>query len=359
MQEISVPQNATTLAEKKYDSKYDIIKFVLSLMVLAIHSGLFPMALYPWLRIAVPLFFIMSSKFVFSKLHNAPKERHFSILKGFVIRNLQLYLCWFIILLPITLYSRWDIYFGSTFWLNTLTIIRSIIFQSSFIASWFIMATIIGVLIIYFLNKLLRKNNCVLFVISIFVFSIVSIASSYKFAIEDTFLLTAINWYTYIFGGLVLSFPAAIFWVFIGKLLAEGKLKLKSTALSIIFAVLSAVGLYIEWRYVISATSSFNNDSYFMLAPLCVSLFLCIEKIKPFQWKHSIRFKRMSTVIYVLHGSLEAAFSKILLILFDFSSPVVSFIITLICCIIAYICIELIIKLLGKYRIVKIPKMLY
>ena len=358
MQEISVSQNVSTLAEKKYDSKYDIIKFVLSLMVLAIHAEVFPMALYPWLRIAVPLFFIMSSKFVFTKLHNAPKEKHFSILKGFIIRNLQLYLCWFIILLPLTLYARWDIYFASNFWLN-MTIIRSALFGSTFIASWFIMATIIGVLIIYFLNKLLRKNNYILFIVSIFVFSIVSIASSYQFAIEDTFLLTAINWYTYIFGGLVLSFPAAIFWVFIGKLFAEGKLKIKSTALSIIFAVLSAIALYIEWRYVISATSSFNNDSYFMLAPLCVSLFLCIEKIKPLHWKHSIRFKRMSTVIYVLHGSLEAGFSKVFLILFDFSSPVLSFVATLICCIIAYILIELAVKLLQKYRIGKIPKMLY
>lgn len=328
-------------------------------MVLAIHSGLFPMVLYPWLRIAVPLFFIMSAKFVFSKLNNAPFEQHFSILKGFILRNLQLYLCWFIILLPLTLYVRRNVYFSNGFWLNILTIIRSTIFGSTFVASWFIMATIIGVLIIYSLNRLFQNNNFILFLISVSVFAIVSIASSYQFAIADTSLLSTINAYNYIFGNLVLSFPAAIFWTFIGKLFSEGKIKLKSTVFSIILTLISAVALYIEWKCIISLSSSYNNDSYFMLAPLCIFLFLCIEKIKPFHWIHSIRFKRMSTVIYVLHGSLEVAFSKVILILFGFSVPLLSFIITLISCLVAYIFIELAAKLLHKYRIGKIPKMLY
>ena len=44
------------IAAVKYDSKYDMVKFILSLMVLAIHSALYPMVLYPWLRIAVRCF---------------------------------------------------------------------------------------------------------------------------------------------------------------------------------------------------------------------------------------------------------------------------------------------------------------
>lgn len=36
---------------------FDVVKFCLALMVVAIHSKLFPMLLYPWLRLAVPLFF--------------------------------------------------------------------------------------------------------------------------------------------------------------------------------------------------------------------------------------------------------------------------------------------------------------
>ncbi len=36
-----------------YDTRYDILKFFLSILVVAIHSGLYPSILYPWLRIAV------------------------------------------------------------------------------------------------------------------------------------------------------------------------------------------------------------------------------------------------------------------------------------------------------------------
>lgn len=89
--------------QKKYDAKYDLIKFVLSLFVLAIHASVYPMGLFPWLRIAVPLFFMLSAYFVFSKLHSAPADQQKAILKNFVYRNLRLYLFWFVILLPLTL----------------------------------------------------------------------------------------------------------------------------------------------------------------------------------------------------------------------------------------------------------------
>ena len=101
----------------KHDSKYDIVKFILSLLVLAIHSTLYPMVLYPWLRIAVPLFFMMSSYFLFSKLREASKDNHRAILRKFVVRNLQLYLCWFIILLPITVTNIGNERWSNSSWL--------------------------------------------------------------------------------------------------------------------------------------------------------------------------------------------------------------------------------------------------
>ena len=113
---------------QKNDAKYDLIKFFLSLLVLAIHATLYPMVLYPWLRIAVPLFFMMSSYFLFSKLREAPKDKHRAILKKFVVRNLQLYSYWFIILLPVTIYIRKELWFSNGFLENTLTILKSILF---------------------------------------------------------------------------------------------------------------------------------------------------------------------------------------------------------------------------------------
>ena len=208
----------------KHDSKYDIVKFILSLLVLAIHSTLYPMVLYPWLRIAVPLFFIMSSYFLFSKLREAPKDNQRSILKKFVVRNLQLYLCWFIILLPITVYIRRNIWFSNSFFENVLIILKSLFFGSTFVASWFITATVIGSLIIYFLSKTL-KNDCIVLLFSVIAFCFVTITSSYKSVIANTFLIVVIDMYIDFFGGLVCNFPAAIFWIFLGKIFAEEKIK--------------------------------------------------------------------------------------------------------------------------------------
>lgn len=62
-------------ALSKPDAKYDLVKFFLSLLVLAIHTKLYSMILYPWLRIAVPLFFMISAYFLFSKMRDASPDK--------------------------------------------------------------------------------------------------------------------------------------------------------------------------------------------------------------------------------------------------------------------------------------------
>lgn len=349
---------AEPVSASKNDAKYDFVKFFLSLLVLAIHAELYPMVLYPWLRIAVPLFFIMSSKFVFSKLQDASPDKQKVILKKFVVRNLQLYLCWFVILLPITIYFRKDQYFSGGLTEGILTFLKNLFFGSTFAASWFIMATIIGVLIIFLLSKLLR-NDYLVFGVSLLTFCIVTLASSYTAVLDGTLVLTAINKYIDLFGGLVCSFPAAIFWVFIGKLFAERKIKLKSTVLLISLIICNCIALFVEWKFVMSLDGSFNNDSYFMLAPLCVLLFLGIEKINPIYWKNSVYFKRSSTITYVTHASLLPIAGKLSSIVFGIVTPPLSFALTLLGCVVIFALIEFVIQRCRGYRFAKILKMLY
>lgn len=354
---MSIQKNDTPITQE-YDSKYDWVKLFLSVFVLAIHAELYPMVLYPWLRIAVPLFFILSSYFVFSKLRNSYLGEHKEIIKKFVFRNLQLYLCWFLILLPVTLYLRRVSYFSNGFFKNILAIIKSALFSSTFVASWFITATIIGFLIIYFLSKLL-KNNYWVFIISLFAFCIVTLASSYRSAIAGTFVSTMISKYNNIFGGLVCSYPASLFWIFMGKLIAEQKIKFKSLWLLVCLILCSCIGLFLEWKFVLYRYGSYTNDSYFMLAPFCVFLFLGVQKIAPVYWKSSIYLKRLSTVMYVSHGSILPIVSRLISVFLNIKNTLLSFFITLLCCIAIYIFIEITIKKCRNHRIKKIFKMLY
>ena len=130
-------------------------------------------------------------------------------------------------------------------------------------------------------------------------------------------------------------------------------------SLLISLIICSCIALFVEWKFVISLDGSYNNDSYFMLAPLCILLFVGVEKIKPIYWKNSVYFKRASTIIYVVHGSLLPFVSKLISVVFNARVSFLSFILTFICCITIYIFIEIAIKKCRNHRISKILKMLY
>ena len=137
-------QRNEILVNKRMDGQrnvvFDLSKYVLSIMIIAIHSGLFPNYLYPWLRIAVPLFFIISSYFLFSKIQKHPNNKN-EIIRTFIKRNLELYVFWFVVSLPYTIHRRRDWWTGDVphFF---LTVLKNTLFRGTFFGSWYITASI-------------------------------------------------------------------------------------------------------------------------------------------------------------------------------------------------------------------------
>ena len=146
---------------KRYDI-LDLAKFILSIMIVAIHTALFQTYLFPWLRIAVPLFFMISSFLLFDRVNASSIDQKDQVIKNYFIRQLKLYLFWFIVLLPLTIYFRkdWVIGVDSIFHIIT-NIFSNTLFSSTFIASWFIVASIWATLIVYNASK--KVNNKILF----------------------------------------------------------------------------------------------------------------------------------------------------------------------------------------------------
>ena len=73
----------------------------------------------PWLRLAVPLFFLISAYLLAEKLKETPKEDHWKVTWKYIKRNLYLYLFWMLVLLPIIVYLRldwWDGNVGMFIW---------------------------------------------------------------------------------------------------------------------------------------------------------------------------------------------------------------------------------------------------
>lgn len=298
------------------NSVYDIAKLFLCFVIVAIHTWILPKPLYPLARLAVPLFFIISSVFFFSKVGKCGGDlkKEQTALKGFVKRNLQLYLFWFIVLLPFT----WKIkewFTGGSKLLDFLDIIKAILFSSSFRASWFIMALAIATVIVYYASKLV--DNRVLLVLAIVIYIAVCARSSYYDHFKNYGIIeTLVSRYELVYSPAYNSFPVAIVWVTCGKCFADKTFSMKMKPSLILLAV-SLAALYAEWYFVRKHGWGHKNDCYLMLFPASVALFSILTNIKPFAVKGSLTMRNMSTVIYALHATMATVLREMVAPRFD------------------------------------------
>lgn len=277
---------------------FDIVKFIMALMVVAIHSSLFPMVLYPWLRLAVPMFFIISSYFFFGNLRKleTDKEKNQRLWK-YVKRNLILYSFWFVVLLPYTLYVRQ--YFDNGVLSGIFKFIKSLLFGSTFPASWFIQASIVSVTVVYFASK--KIKNRYLLVLSLLIYGFTVFRSSYWSIIEDVTLINRVyNVYEFIFSSPMFNASSAFIWIIIGKLFAEKKVQMNKIY-AIVGLLLSSVLLYGEWLCVRILNGSFNNDCYFFLIPTAFFAFRLISLISVSPNNITDFLGKSSTLIYTTH----------------------------------------------------------
>lgn len=316
---------------------FDIMKAIMAVMITIIHIialddlGIVGTLIFPILRIAVPLFFMISSYLFFSKIniietYGEQKKYLFKAIK----RNLQLYLLWFIILMPITFYIR--NYFKEGILNGILSLMWGFLTGSTFIASWYIMALIIGLIIVFYLTR--KFNNKFVIVLSILIYIFCVLTSNYaNLVIMNAFHSLLTYWTPYN------SFTASIIWIVAGKIFAENKnifyfgvIKQK------LLIVLALVLLYLEQIFILYLNSSRANDFYFMLVPLCLLLFAFLLKID-LKSNKAKQLRAFSTITYCLHASFAKVPSLLFLMLglpfSTFSMSIVKWLLTIITCICA------------------------
>ncbi|MBQ8892264.1 MAG: acyltransferase family protein [Bacilli bacterium] len=328
---------------KKYDI-LDITKLILSIMVVAIHTELFPMVLYPWLRLAVPLFFVISSFLLYSKINNSPKEEKNKIIKNYIQRLLKLYLFWFICLLPITIYIRRE-WFSDGLIIGITKVIIKPFVGSTFVASWYIVATILGTLIV---DKLSSKLNYkILLPLFVFIYLICCGTSSYSFLLNNIAIPKALF---DIYIEPHCSFLVSLIYILFGKMLSENKFKIPNKN-NLILIIIFSVLLYLEWYIVYRITGTYNNDCYIFILPVSILIFNYLKEIK-IKINNSKLLRQFSNMTYPLHASTSRIVNTVLEMLITNSliKGILNFIITIIICIIAFIIIK---KLEKKYKFLK------
>lgn len=285
----------------------DILKLLLSGLVVLIHSEVNIGIVTPFLRIAVPLFFIISSYFFFKKLRNTNDFK--SVLLKFLKRNMVLYMFWFVLLLPITLMIR--NYFDEGICKGIVKFLQSFFFNSTFRASWYLMALNIGMCISVFVFRKIKVS--LHFLITLPIYLICCLSTNYYGIIEQSEgLMSAYNAYVSVFCSIANSFPASLLWIAIGRAFAENKFGHINGKIVHPCIVGSGILLIAEYIFVKRMQWQNGDDCYIMLIPLCFSLFYLTIRGK--EWipgKYSnrdniflTRSGNISTIIYVTHASV-------------------------------------------------------
>lgn len=318
-----VRNTGVSLREQKHFDGIDCLKFVLSVGIVALHTdptglGWEQSWLYPWLRLAVPLFFVISAFFFFKKWNTLPtraeaeraasesrqpvaKFTRESYRRKFAIRNLQLYGFWLLVLSVPTLYIRR--YFDAGIVQGLLTLVQNFFFGSTFVASWYIMATVIGVCLVtvFFANRPKLMMG-----VALVAYALACATSNYAGLLAQVPGWTELqpmlyNTLGYPYNNFVVGFA----WVALGKCLADridaiDRLPLFGVGA---LAVVGCVGLLLEHVLVGWLGSAVANDCYLLLTVPTVGLFLLVLKT-PATIPWAAWGRTASTITYCFHGTL-------------------------------------------------------
>ncbi len=284
---------------REYNS-LDVLKFLLSIFVLVIHSEIDKTVLSPLLRVAVPTFFIISSYLFFSKLEGIPnkRERH-KALKHLVKRNVYLYIAWTIIQLPMLIYGK---HYHTAFFENGIWYtLRDVLLGNSFTGSWYIIALALGTPILYMLSRKMHPRCLLLLTLPIYV--LCCFASNYRGSLPEN---SGLDSFFAVYKQVTMcdfntSLPGALFWIALGKFLAAEKEAIQNRKLYLAL-IISVALIAVERVFIVQCHLQYHDDCYFSLVLLCPSLFLLVKQ-NSITFHSKFRFREISTLIYVIHGS--------------------------------------------------------
>ena len=290
-------EKSSTVKRKSYDS-FDLFKFLAAIMVMLVHTRFLGDSrfhwLHPWCRIAIPVFFMISSFLFFSKYDSIPDEKKNSYLWKFVKRDLILYLFWFIVFLPFTYVYRDYAHKGLQMVLGTIFL------GSSFPASWYLMALAIGIIIVAKLDK--GIGRFIVPVVSL-LFFLVCLGQYTWRPVADQLGLSKI----YVIPDLRFAnnFFVAPIWIWTGRMFVKHKDKLLSVSMKIVTAafVLSLVPLWLEHNYLYQhGLFTMNNDVYLFVL-LSGPLFFWFILRLDIHVANAKTLRCMSTLIYCIHAT--------------------------------------------------------
>lgn len=168
--------------EKNYDL-IDLLKMIAAVLVVMIHTDAFydiNSVLYSFAyggvsRLAIPFFFTTTAFFFFQK-----QREDGAYCRRFVNRMAKLYMIWFVLLLPVTVFNRF-IVSKDSFFLTLLKFLRGTVFSASFSGSWYLTSCIFCADLFSILEKITdsTRKERIIILLSVIFYTIPVFTSSY------------------------------------------------------------------------------------------------------------------------------------------------------------------------------------
>ncbi len=281
----------------------DVVKFLLCLCVIAIHTN--PLASFPTsiaymaekvvFRLAVPYFFCASGFFFGRKFYSdAPKV---NTLKTFVLRLLKPLLVFESLSIIVNIFS--DIVQNKQ--IDWVHIFQRILVQPEG-SLWYVQATIVAALWLYPILKRKKIKSAMICTILLYIFGL--LCNSYYFVICDTPIQSIVKAYMSCFMTARNGIFLAPIFLLSGVLISQSRIpSIKKCLLIIIplFAVLAGEVVIIH-----EIGNSMDDRAYYLMQPMIVPLLFCLTlQIRPVKITSvAVKLRNYSTGMYFLHDSL-------------------------------------------------------
>lgn len=287
----------------------DILKLVMSLLVVVRHLDLGNDYLTAITCCAVPTFFMCSGFFARVSSDKLNKEYVLRQTK----RLLLLYFVWAIIYLPLNIIG----YRKSSFRDAIIDYLKNFFFSGEYWHMWYIPALIVAILLFYFLNKRIRFTYLV--IISILLFIIGLFGDSYCILLEkyNPFLFHILEVYRVVFittrNGLFLG----LFCFMLGYTVTPQKKKKVNFLIYFVALLLGIVGSSFEIYFLKTVSGGVMDWLNILICPIIVgyvlfSMAVYLSGNLRENVKLAHNFRSLSTLIYTTHIMIFFAVDHIL-----------------------------------------------
>lgn len=272
----------------------DLLKVLAALLVVAIHARPFEGSDYPlfislFSRMAVPVFFVVSAFFFFRKKPGAPQLKHY------IGRMALLYAFWSVAEAYITIEGAFFAH-GWSFSKSLAIFVRNFFLNSTFSGSWFIMALMIAMPVVYWLGK--RLPTWAVLAIGVAVYVPVTLTTNY-YAYMPHGVRQATDAAFKVLGLYHNSFLPAIVFCATGKLIAEHEERIARCG-SLAATMALALCVALAWIEVACHQARFT-DCYLMLMPTAAAIVVWTLRHEV-NWRLPYpAMRKFSTVTYFSH----------------------------------------------------------